>query len=180
MKAALEAWGSETNLFHQGFARETEDPAIVAAAIARPGVVLRRPVGSNAAFSEHAKLPKDLSTVEANRLHDQLIAKSPVTPVADRDDKIAREAAITDARDKEQRDRERRKKEVALEAQRKRRSKSIERAEAALEVGKRIHDTKTDEIAAARFALDRQSEAEENRWDKQRAELQAALDRARL
>ncbi len=43
-------------------------------------------------------------------------------------------------------------------------------------VGKRIHDTKTDEIAAARFAPDRQSEAEENRWDKQRAEMQAALD----
>ena len=42
MKAALEAWGSETNLFHQGFAKETDDPAIVAATLAKPGVVLRR------------------------------------------------------------------------------------------------------------------------------------------
>src|SRR5918994_2938318 len=43
MKAALEAWGSKTNLFQQGFAKETNDPAIVAATLAKPGVVLRRP-----------------------------------------------------------------------------------------------------------------------------------------
>ena len=60
MKAALQAWGSDTNLFHQGFARETDDPAIVAATLAKPGVVLRRPVGSDGAFSEHAELPKEL------------------------------------------------------------------------------------------------------------------------
>src|SRR5690606_30419095 len=41
MKAALEAWGAQTNLFHQGLAKETDDPAIVAATLARPGVVLR-------------------------------------------------------------------------------------------------------------------------------------------
>jgi hypothetical protein len=29
MKAALEAWGSEANLFHQGFAKEADDPAII-------------------------------------------------------------------------------------------------------------------------------------------------------
>jgi hypothetical protein len=42
MKAALEAWGSNSNLFHQGAARETDDPEIVAATMAKPGVVLRR------------------------------------------------------------------------------------------------------------------------------------------
>src|SRR5262245_23590335 len=47
MKAAAEAWGSRTNVFKQGFAKETRDPAIVAATMAKPGVVLRRPVGSN-------------------------------------------------------------------------------------------------------------------------------------
>ena len=36
--------GSETNLFHQRFAKETDHPAIVAATFAKPGVVLRRPV----------------------------------------------------------------------------------------------------------------------------------------
>jgi hypothetical protein len=42
MKAALQAWGSDTNLFQQAFAKETDDPAIVAATLAKPGVVLRR------------------------------------------------------------------------------------------------------------------------------------------
>lgn len=34
MKAALEAWGSKSNLFHHGFAKETDDRAIVAATMA--------------------------------------------------------------------------------------------------------------------------------------------------
>jgi len=35
MKAALEAWGLGHNAFHQGFAKEIEDPKIVAAAMAK-------------------------------------------------------------------------------------------------------------------------------------------------
>ncbi|MGX9428862.1 MULTISPECIES: hypothetical protein [Bradyrhizobium] len=61
MKAALEAWGADSNLFHQGVAKETDDPEIVAATMAKPGVVLRRPVGSNGPFNEHAELPTDLA-----------------------------------------------------------------------------------------------------------------------
>jgi len=30
MKAALEAWGAGSNLFHQGIAKETDDPDVVA------------------------------------------------------------------------------------------------------------------------------------------------------
>ncbi len=60
MKAALEAWGSKTNLFHQGVAKETDDPEIVAATMAHPGVVLRRTVGSDQQFSEDASLPTHL------------------------------------------------------------------------------------------------------------------------
>src|SRR5436309_1235739 len=61
MKAALAAWGSSSNLFHQGVAKETEDPKVVAATMAKPGVVLRRAVGSSGPFAEHAALPKDLA-----------------------------------------------------------------------------------------------------------------------
>jgi hypothetical protein len=60
MKAALEAWGSKINLFQQGFAKETGNRAIVQATMANPGVVLKRPVGSNGRFTEHAELPKHL------------------------------------------------------------------------------------------------------------------------
>jgi hypothetical protein len=39
---------------------ERHDPTTVAATMAKPAVVVRRPVGSQASFSEDAKLPKDL------------------------------------------------------------------------------------------------------------------------
>jgi hypothetical protein len=60
MKAALEARGADSNLFHQGAAKESEDPDVIAATMKKPGVVLRRPVGSKGPFGEHAELPVDL------------------------------------------------------------------------------------------------------------------------
>jgi len=60
MKAALEAWGADSNLFHQGAAKESDDPNVIAATMAKPGVVLKRPVGSNGPFGEHAELPFNL------------------------------------------------------------------------------------------------------------------------
>src|SRR3954463_10943154 len=60
MKAALEAWGAGSNLFHQGFAKETDDSDVVAATMSKPGVVLRRPAGSSGPFAEHSDLPADL------------------------------------------------------------------------------------------------------------------------
>jgi colicin import membrane protein len=40
MKAALEAWGAGSNLFHQGVAKESGDADLVAATMSKPGVVL--------------------------------------------------------------------------------------------------------------------------------------------
>jgi colicin import membrane protein len=57
MKAALEAWGANSNLFHQGFAKEVDDPKTVKAALAKPGILLKRPVGSSEPFREQAHLP---------------------------------------------------------------------------------------------------------------------------
>lgn len=57
-KSALAAWGSSTDLFRMGIARIANDPAKVKAALAKPGVVLRRPAGTNIAFSENPPLPK--------------------------------------------------------------------------------------------------------------------------
>jgi colicin import membrane protein len=103
--------------------------------------------------------------------------KSPAAPPPYKiDDNAAREAAIAYAREQEQRERCRQ--EATQEAERSRRQVTA-KAEAALEEARRAHDTKIEEITAARWALDRQAEAEENRWDKQRATLQAALNRAR-
>jgi hypothetical protein len=43
MKAALEAWGASSNLFHQGAAKESTDPGVIAATMKKPGIVLRMP-----------------------------------------------------------------------------------------------------------------------------------------
>lgn len=52
---ALAAWGAHQDLFKTGGARETDDPALVKAATAQPGEVLRRPADSKGAL---AALPK--------------------------------------------------------------------------------------------------------------------------
>src|ERR1700760_2908350 len=48
--AALRAWGVRQNLFAEGQARIAEDPKAVEAALAHPEVLLRRAVGTKAAF----------------------------------------------------------------------------------------------------------------------------------
>src|ERR1700739_4064064 len=61
MNAALEAWGADSNLFHQSAAKQSEDPDVIAATMAAPGVVLKRPVGSSGPFKEQAELPTTLA-----------------------------------------------------------------------------------------------------------------------
>jgi hypothetical protein len=179
MAAALRAWGSTTNLFHQGFAKETDDPAIVAATLAKPGVVLRRPVGSDGAFSEHAKLPKELPVDKAKERTAKPRATTKEPPAQKVDHQAAREAALAFERERQRRDRERRKEEIAREKERKRREQAIAKAETALEEAKRDHESKVEEIERGCAELDRRAQAEDARWQKQKEKLEAALQRAR-
>jgi hypothetical protein len=55
---ALAAWGAKPTLFSQGFAAETKDADVVQAALAQPGVVLRRPFGARGEFKSEPDLPK--------------------------------------------------------------------------------------------------------------------------
>jgi hypothetical protein len=55
---ALAAWGVHQNLFAEGMAKIATDPATIAAALAKPGVVLRRALGTKGAFVEEPALPK--------------------------------------------------------------------------------------------------------------------------
>jgi colicin import membrane protein len=177
MKAALDAWGSKTNHFHQGFAKETDDPEIIAATMAKPGVVLRRAVGSNGSFSDHPGLPKDLAGGKVKPLEKR--AQNPRHPPHKIDEKAARKAAISYAKDEKRRDSERRREEAAQESTRARRELATAKADAELEAARQAHDIKTEEIATARAALDQQLETEQIRWEKQKAKLEAAQSRAR-
>src|SRR4051812_27668782 len=54
---ALAAWGSHQDLFKTGTAHETDDPALVKAAVAQPGEVLRKPAGTRGELAR-MKAPK--------------------------------------------------------------------------------------------------------------------------
>ena len=95
------------------------------------------------------------------------------------DDETAHEAASAFERAERQRERERRKDEAAREREQKRRRRAIAKAEAALAKAKREHDEQLKDIEAERAAIDERSQAETARWEKQKAELETALPRAR-
>ena len=184
MKAALEAWGASSNLFHQGAARETDDPDIVAATLAKPGVVLRRPVGSDGPFTESAELPTDLAEDDSRPKRKSgkrpaSKSKTDKTPTRKLDDQAARKAAAAFEKEERRREAARAKEEAARAKERARRDKAVAATEAALDKARREHEAKAEEIEAARAALDDRAEAEQARWDKQRMKLQEALRRAR-
>lgn len=177
MKAALEAWGARSNLFHQGAARETDDPEIVAATIAKPGVVLRRPVGTREPFAEQAELPTGLLEPRPDRPR-QPQHKPVRSPAAKADPAAQRKAALAYARAEKQREAERRKQEAALAKAKARRDRLIAKAQAALEEAHHAHEAKVGAIEAERVALDARVQAEADRWDKERRSLEDALRRA--
>lgn len=179
MKAALEAWGSKNNLFHHGFAKVSEDPKIVAVTMAYPGVVLRRPVGSSGAFSEHAKLPTDLPIGKPVRAPAKRSARRREPPTEAVDDKTAREAARAFEKEQKRRDSERRREEAARRREREHRERAVTAAEEALDQARRDHEGRLAEIAKDRAALDRRAQAEDARWRKKKEELEASLRRAR-
>ena len=184
MKAALEAWGSKNNLFQHGFAKVSEDPKIVAATMAHPGIVLRRPVGSTGAFGEHAQLPTDLPVNnakggKAKHAPAKRSAKRPEPPTKAVDDKTAREAARAFEKEQKRRDSERRREEANRQRERERRERAIAAAEAALEQARQDHEARLEVIEKDRAALDKRSQAEDARWRKKKEELEAELRKAR-
>lgn len=179
MKAALEAWGAGSNLFHQGVAKETDDPDVVAATMSKPGVVLKRPAGSGGRFAEHSDLPFDLEFVGRGRRRESHRAKPSKKPPPEIGERDARKAAADFEKKQKNREAERRREEAARERDRERREKATAKAQAALEKAERAHAKKASEIQAEIEALDKRSRAEDDRWEKERERLQAAVRRAR-
>jgi colicin import membrane protein len=178
MKAALEAWGADSNLFHQGAAKETTDPDVVAATMAKPGVVLRRPVGSSGRFAEHAALPMDLGDKPRGRAQKPP-PKPKKRPPSKTDDKAARKAAQEYEKAERQRESERRKEEASRAKERERRKQAVAKAKTALDEAEAQHDSIASAIEAERAAVDKRSQGEDVRWRSQKQKLEAALRRAR-
>ncbi|MGJ5182141.1 cell envelope biogenesis protein TolA [Bradyrhizobium oligotrophicum] len=177
MKAALEAWGAGSNLFHQGAAKETDDPDIVAATLAKPGAVLKRPAGSSGRFAEHADLPDlDDESASAKRKRPPA-AKKRTAPALSVE--AARKAAAEFEREQKKREAERRREEAAREKERARREKLVAKAQAGLELAQRQHEDRSEALETERRDLEKRIEAEDARWAVEREKLQDALRRAR-
>jgi hypothetical protein len=181
MKAALDAWGADSNLFHQGAAKPSEDPVVVAATMAKPGVVLKRPVGSNGHFKEHAELPRDLvGDGGAKKAARKPLSRKPQKHAKKTTDEGKdRKAALAFKKEQARRERERSKEEAAQRRERERRQKNIDHAQGTLDAARRRHDQDAAGIQARIEDLEEQSRAEEARWGKERSKLEAALRRAR-
>ena len=179
MKAALVAWGAGSNLFHQGIAKESGDPEVIAATMSKPGVVLKRPVGSDGPFREHADLPTDLAGDGPKPRPKKTLAKPKEELPRTTDDTAARKAALAFEREQRRRENQRRKEEAARGRERTRRREVVAEAEAALEKGKREHDLRARSIEAERAALEKRLQAEDARWGKQKEKLESALRQAR-
>ncbi len=179
MKAALEAWGSKSNLFQQGFAKQSDDPEIVAATMARPGVVLRRPVGTSGRFSEDANLPSNFLAGYAGRKPEKAPSRKDRSASRRIDEKTARQAAFDFEEEQRRRERQAKKEEATWKRDQKRRERAVAAARAALDKAEKTYKARIAGIEKARAALDRKLEAEDARWKKQRERLEDALRKAR-
>jgi colicin import membrane protein len=187
MKAALAAWGAGKNAFHQGFAEETDDPAIVAATMAKPGVVLKRAVGTQDPFDENAALPTSLPATAPKRGSKQKLKlvknartnkhkkSAEVVNLADR--RAAKGAAAAYDREAAKRAREEKKQEETRKKERQRRDEVERQIKVAVEKAERHHEATMGSIAAERTALDKRAEKEDARWAKENKKFEADLKR---
>jgi colicin import membrane protein len=170
---------TNANLFHQGAAKETDDPDIVAATMSKPGVVLKRPAGSNGRFAEHSDLPSNLGSGENGGRRERRRPKPAWRTAPKISEREARKAAADFEKEQKRREAERLREQAAMAKERERRGKAVAKAQAALDDAKAEHDAKASAIEAERAAFEKRVEEEEVRWEKRKEKLEAALRRAR-
>lgn len=185
MKAALEAWGAGANLFHQGFAQQTDDPVIVKATMAQPGLVLRRPVGTDRPFQEEAEAseaPFDARAAKTPGPAQRKPARPQRKPVAEQppNRKEERAAALAFERERARRERQERQEAADRRTEAARRERALAAATAGLEKAEARHEALVAEIEKARAALDAKADREAGRWRRERESLEEALRAARV
>jgi hypothetical protein len=155
MKAALEAWGADSNLFHRARRRKvtirTSSPRPTDLGGSGPTTAARKSKGSK------AKQP----------------SSRPIDKAAER------KAALAFEKEQKRRERERASEEAARQKDRERRQQEVDKAQAALNKAEQEHAKRAATIQAEVEALEKRSQAEETRWDKEKGRLEAALRRAR-
>jgi hypothetical protein len=180
MKAALEAWGMTHNAFQQGFAKQTEDPDIIAATMAKPGVVLKRGVGTTGEFREDAELPTHLPNIKPTAItRSKSESKPRKDPKKHKTPPQDRAAIISFEKEKRKREEQKAREDAKLAKEREERRRATDKAQLALEDAREEHENVIAEIERDRVKLDAREEKEERRWEAERKKLEAAIDRAR-
>lgn len=150
-KAALEAWGTDVNLFAQGIAEQVTDPELMEEALAKPGEVIRKIRGSAA---EHvAELGKTERKKAAAPAKDEKAAPKKAKPAKPRPKPSRAELNAA---------------EEALEQAEKKQRKALRKL-----------DEKIQALEHERRELQRKQEAERdklsNKWDRARSAYERAL-----
>ena len=139
-KAALEAWGAESNIFAQGIAEQVTDPKLMEEALAHPGDVIKRVRGTH---EEHvAALGKNARALKAKAAEPSK-SKSKPKPKPSRAELDAAEEALEKAGKKQRKalgkiddqvqklERERRELQRKQERERDKLGEDVERARSA-------------------------------------------------
>ena len=148
-KAALEAWGADSNIFAQGIAEQVTDPKLMEDALANPGKVIKKVRGSaDEHFAELERTPARKKAAHADRPSPQ-----PSPAKRERGKKPSREEL--DAA------------EEALETAEKKQRKALRKIE-----------EKMQALEQERRELQRRNEADRDKLMNKRDRAKAAYDRA--
>jgi colicin import membrane protein len=166
MKAASEILGIDQKSFHKGFAKQTDDRAIVAATIADPLTVLRRPVGMKGNFARHAELPKIFP--DARPAPKQ--SKEPT-----RNQKYDKKNAANEVAN----ERAERTEQKRIHAARARAEKAAKVAHDALDHADARHQKIIEKLDAEQGKLTNRRNKEDERWENEQRRLEEKLRHAK-
>ena len=144
----------------------------------KAGRGLKRPVGSDGGFGEHAELPTNLGEDGRKKLADKPSAKAKKSS-AQPDKATDRKAAKAYERERQRRERGEAKEEAAQEKERERRRKAVANAQAALNEAMREYEERAETLNDERNSLEKRLQAENERWALEKKKLESALRRAR-
>lgn len=179
MKAAAQAWGSDPDIFKRGFAKQTEDPKVMEAAKATPGVVLRRPVGSREKFTEKAALPR--APEASQRAQKDTAQREHVGRKADTKsaEEVALKASAALEKEKNREALDCAKAEVKRAREIRQRELVIAKANTVFERARSRHEDAMNSIKQRREQLDKKEADEGKRWEREQQAYDASLKEAK-
>lgn len=185
MKAALQIWGSNKNLFHQGFAKETEDAGHccrhtrAARYHSAPRGWDKGCVQAERGIAEARGAPEGAEEQAAGASGEREPKAKKQKQPKKADAAATRKAAQLYDLAEKRREREQARAEAQEVKERERREQAMDKAKAALDGARAAHEERLSALDDERATLEDKHEKEVERWESEKEKLEAALDRAR-